>query len=472
MSTTPTVVMPPLHLLACAHCGTAAEAGLDPATLTCTACQAQYFALAQVPCLFPSGTHQRVVWQHQVAVMQAQGQQGLAQLQEAMSRYDLTDSTLERLIAVFEATRDGQQATLQLLEQAGLSPLYNEHMAQMDVGDLAEYYELILRDWAWGDEPCRHFDVSENTAALQRVLAVCRDGSLSADVMSGANVLVVGAGAGRLSWDLHVSLRPACTIALDSNPLLLSLANALVRQQQTLQLSGTALFPQSARPAAGSWTLRPPLDPQGLRDRWFALGADAWHMPFQRGSFDLIVTPWFMDVNGGDVRDLIGLFGQLLKPGGRWVNSGPLLFTRQLPFYQKYHHDEIREFLALAGFALEAERLDDTVHLASPLEARAQHEELWSFCAQAPRQTGQSGQLEGVQAPWLVMHHLAVPQTNFSPPEQHPLIDAILSLVDGQKSINDIAQIIAPHLPADITPKDAVVTLFGQMLEAQEDSGG
>ena len=64
-----------------------------------------------------------------------------------------------------------------------------------------ECYEHIFRDWAWG-EP-------ENTrlAAL-----VARLVGRKIDLLA-----VYGAGAGRLAFDVHTSLSPNCTLALDVN---------------------------------------------------------------------------------------------------------------------------------------------------------------------------------------------------------------------------------------------------------------
>ena len=54
---------------------------------------------------------------------------------------------------------------------------------------LNTYYANIHRDWCWGDE--------ENTASLKQIESVLHD---SAEL---GKVLVLGAGAGRLAYDIH-----------------------------------------------------------------------------------------------------------------------------------------------------------------------------------------------------------------------------------------------------------------------------
>ena len=441
------------EVLQCPHCANAHA--LNNESLLCTSCNTQYFTLSDdIPCLFPAGVHHKTLWQHQAAIMQHQGQQGLAQVEETLSRYDLTPETQSRLTDTYEAMRTGQATLLQLLADAGIKPKTHEGLG--NAGNLAQYYDVMLRDWGWPSE--------ENAKALTQVLA-----TLPKDYRA-KRILVLGAGTARLSWDLHCALSPDCTVALDSNPVLLTVANTLIRKRQPIALAEFKVFPQGGKAGTHIWPLQPPMEDSALSANWFALGANAWHAPLQSHSFDLVVTPWFIDVNGADVRDTIGVVSRLLAPGGRWLNTGPLLFPRHLPIEQKYPHTEIRNFLALAGFSLETESLTEAIHLDSPLDVRKQKEQVWTFCAVSPKSTAVSTLTLGQQPPWLVMHHLPITSYAYVSQQQHPLIDAILSLIDGQRSINDIAAHIAPHIPDTMTPKDAVVTLLGQILNEMAQS--
>jgi N2227-like protein len=439
----------PVDVLQCPACGKDLASDGQVASV-CAACHAHYFSLGGVPCLFPAGIHHKDIWQHQTGLMQQRGEDGLAQLHETLARYDLTPTTRDRLVESVAALEMSQSVTLALLASAGIEPKVQASMGNMNPGDLAEYYDLILRDWAWPG--------GENSAALERVLARLPQ------TQKPKRILVLGAGAGRLSWDLHCALKPEFTVALDSNPLLLIVADRLIRQRESIELAEFKLFPQIGCDVTQTWTLQPPDDPDHLRERWFALGANAWWAPLRSASFDLVITPWFIDVNGGDVRDTIALVSRLLAPEGTWINSGPLLFTRHLPLDLKYQAREIREFLAMSGFVLESEEVVEADHLDSPLEVRKQHEQLWTFAARAPEVGWTPSAISGDTPAWLVMHHLTIPKRPLVTQEEHPLIDAIVAMVDGTHSINDITAHIAPHIPKEISPKDAVVTVLGEIV--------
>lgn len=448
-----------IESIRCPNCGSDAQQGFQFETLQCSRCGTGHFSLGTVPCLFPAGAHHKLIWQHQTATMQYMAQQGLAALHESLSRYDLTTTTRQRLADIQTASRINIETILSLLHKHGIDPIPDEQLSQMNPGDLNEYFDLLLRDWAW--DSTAHPN-PENTAALERILA-----EIQKLPKKPTRILVLGAGAGRLSWDLHVCLQPEYTVALDANPLVLAAADELIHQRQPIVIGEFKNFPQIGFEHAHCWSLEPPEDINNASSTWFPLGANVWQLPFARESFDLIITPWFIDVNGGDVRDLIAVIGDKLMPDGYWVNSGPLLFTRHLPVQLKYSAIEIKEFMSLAGFALIDESITNADYLRSPLEARFRQEQIWTFSAAKNKTLTEKIVVEGAEAAWLVMHHLTIPQGNYSSRDSHHLIDAILSLVDGNRSINDICYEIGPHLPQDVPVKDVVVTLFGQILSEQ-----
>ncbi len=97
---------------------------------------------------------------------------------------------------------------------------------------LTTYYPNLHRDWCWGDE--------ENRASLEAVVA-----SLPA-TGAPARLLVLGAGACRLAYDLHQRLRPSLTVALDFNPFFL-LAAARILAGPPLELYEFPIAPRSHR---------------------------------------------------------------------------------------------------------------------------------------------------------------------------------------------------------------------------------
>ena len=65
--------------------------------------------------------------------------------------------------------------------------------------------------------------------------------------------------------------------------------------------------------------------PRG-RDGLALIYADALQPPFAPASIDAVVTSWFIDVARADVRTTAAAINRVLRPGGVWVNLGPLRF--------------------------------------------------------------------------------------------------------------------------------------------------
>lgn len=451
----------PEGMLLCPVCATAVTA------LHCAGCNSEFFALGGIPCVFTTGAQQKHLWQHQMAMMESQGAEALDHLDYILQGYDISALTRARLEQAYAAMKESLEVIMGQLRGAGLQSRRNELFEQMTVDNPTEYYHHILRDWAWDSEPSRHYETHVNDANLRRVLDVW-------PMPQPRKMLFLGAGAGRLSWDLHKILQPQFTIAADINPFLLTCAQSLIRDRKAINLPELYTYPQIGFPFAKSWVMEPPEDSQQLHKSWFALGADVWNMPLREGCVDTIVTSWLLDVTGGDVKDLIAVINYLLMPGGLWINTGPLLYSGKLNFDLKYSAEEILDFADMAGFDLEGKSVTETAHMASPLNARYHHEQIFSFTARkrvAPRPLPRPGRsAEWLTPPWMILHHQPVPLMEFQCQMGHEFIGQVLSLVDGRRSIYLIAQLLQPTLPEGVDAKDAVVALFGQILEQMADA--
>ncbi len=434
----------------------------DIAGTHCLGCNSQFFALGDIPCLFTTGIEQKNLWQHQMAMMEEQGSAALENLDYILQGYDVTAKTRARLEEARDAMAESLDMILGQLTGAGLQAQRSDLFAQTNVDNPTEYYHHILRDWAWDETPSRHYETHVNAANLERVLAVW-------DRPSPQKMLFLGAGAGRLSWDLHTALRPRYTIAADINPFLLTCADSLIKQRRAIVLPELYTYPQIGYPYSKSWEMTPPEDQDQLRQSWFALGADVWNMPLRKNSVDTLVTSWLLDVTGGDIKDLIAVIDYLLEPGGLWINTGPLLYSGKLSFDLKYSAEEILEFADLAGFDIEQQSVEEVAHMASPLNARYHHEQIFSFSARkriTEKALPQPSNTQDWLTPsWLVLHHQPVPMIDFQCQMGHEFIAQVLGLVDGNRSIYLIANRVQPSLPEGVDAKEAVVALFGQILE-------
>ena len=159
-------------------------------------------------------------------------------------------------------------------------------------------------------------------------------------------VAVYGAGAGRLAVDFHQALRPTETLALDTNPLPLLVAEKLVRGE-TVALPEFPVAPDSDDHVVVTQHLRC-LD--HVRDGFTFLFADALRPPFAPGSLDAVLTPWFIDVVRTDVRETAAAINRVLRPGGLWINVGPLRFRNELS--RQYAIEEVWDIVEQTGFAV------------------------------------------------------------------------------------------------------------------------
>lgn len=445
--------LPPLHLLACPRCGADCDGGLKPEQQRCDQCGQEFFDLAGMPCWFSTGKMQLTLWQSLYGIALQQAEKNFVVAEQEIPAHDLLPRARARMQLAQQANRQIIEDVKDLLSSAGLEANIAREFANYDASRMLQYFELLLRDWAW-DSAIAPTD-NENLRELNRVRRAVEHSPAPL-----GHALILGAGAGRLSWDIHRELNPSSTIALDTNPVLISAAHRLIAQQKSWQLTEVHPNPQIDHEPIQRWTLAANGDTEKARN-WYALAANAWSPPIKAGSIDTLITPWFIDVNGKEIRTLIAQVQKLLKPGGLWINTGPLLYGTDISPMRRYTTDEIRELAELAGFEFLYENVEITPYLNTPLSAQLRTEQVWTFTARAP----QNNQALPVSNPpaWILLPHLNIPQLNIPTP-QDPTLQHLLSLVDGHRSINDIAELIAPNLDNNQDPVHLVQAVFVEYL--------
>lgn len=468
------------EFIVCPICKAAAREGFDLASETCRRCNNRFFSLDSVPCLFPSSLVQKELWQHLLAGAMEESSETIEQLEQQLQLPSLSPSTRRRMSLYKEFAERRASEVFELLKGAGISPVQQEKFEGFSVKPLFNYHDLILRDWGWqaidGSDGYRVYS-DENKSAFEAVKTALQKLNEQPQAAKPKRILVIGSGAGRLSWDVHCLIKPEATVALDFNPVLSLAAHSLIRKRAALSSVEIRRFPRSGLPELHHWQLKCPQQEQTLHDSWYPVVADAWAMPFADHSFDLVITPWFLDVNGRDVKDLIPLVESLLVRGGHWLNYGPFLYQEEAPEHEKYTSAEIREFLALSHFELLHEAFNTQPYIHSPLSERGRLEESWCFLAQAPRDASHLADagdfnersIKPEQAPpWLIMRHLPVPR--FHQLRFPPDLSGITQLIDGKRSVNDIAAILAERLPPEFNPYEIINTLFTEFVISKETS--
>jgi uncharacterized protein YbaR (Trm112 family) len=413
--------------LACCRC--AGELASIAGGLGCRVCGRTYPTLGGLPCLMPEPAVFRLGWHARLGEYDTMMQGALAGISAERDRDDLLARTRERLMRLAGGMQVMRRSVGALMAPvvAGAElmpvPVFPAGMGPPAAMSVLHHYENIFRDWAWGD--------AENER--QRVLVqdlIPRDGV--------RRLAIYGAGAGRLAADLHEQIAPAQTFALDLNPLPLIVAHQLTRGN-TLELVELPVAPRSEEQVAVFHTLGTPRPRAGLT----YLFANALAPPFAPSSLDVVVTPWFIDVVGVELSTTAAAINRVLRPGGLWLNLGPLLFKGSIS--GQHAIGETLDIVKGSGFEVRASGGVEAPYFKSPHSASWRVETQYWFSASKdadrPPLTDQPTRLP----PWLSDLRLSVPPL----PE---LVEAhrsslftigVLSMIDGKRSIAEMATELA-----------------------------
>jgi hypothetical protein len=414
--------------LACPRCDQALAAHGD--SLRCAGCRVDFPSLASIPWLFAEPNAALGEWRGRLHYSLQRVERERQELGKVLERTDLRAPTRARLELLARAIEDhGRRlrALLAPLELERYSASVETHLAlrtrlPIDQG-LTTYYPNVHRDWAWGDE--------ENGASLRIVTAA----------LGGAEpgrVLVVGAGSARLAYDVHMRSGPSSTVALDFNPLLLLIAQRVVRGERVELYE----FPIAPRGAADVAVLRELAAPAPARDGFHCVLADAHRPPFARGAFDTVITPWLVDILPERFELLCARINALLAPAGRWVNFGSLSFHTP-DAASRFCVDECAAAIADNGFAAPSVAEHEIPYLCSPASRHGRRERVVAWRADKTVDAKTVPRYEALPD-WLVRGAEPVPLLeSFRVQALSTRIHAfIMSLIDGKRSLKDIAKVI------------------------------
>jgi hypothetical protein len=366
---------------------------------------------------------------------------GLDELLAQATAFDLSPRTRARLETLHEGLSHHRVRLLELFEAAGVSRAISPERVAPDAKllhpSLLEYYVQIHRDWGWDDS-----EANEARAAADSVSAILGNRTLG-------KLLVLGAGACRLTEELHHRHAADATLALDIDPLPFIVANKILRGE-AVSLYEFPPWPLDSRSLFADRALS---SRRAKREAPIHLVfADAVEPPVPRESFDSVLTPWFLDQVPEAMPRWLATIRSLLRVGGRFINFGPLLFRHEhtaLP--HRYCVDELLELVENAGFRIERHDFRRCSYLASPIGCQGRIETVLTFSAEklpeAPARTPE------VPAPWLSDDGAPVPRfpglAGYR--AEHPMFEAIVSLIDGARTAPDIArELVQRHgLPPD-----------------------
>ena len=440
----------------CPQClGSALEAPSGAATpWRCPSCGTRFPEVAGIPWLFAEPEFRLGEWRQRYRLLSRESDNEQARLRQALAGKTLGAATRQRLQRLLDGHAAHQRALAALLapldlpatvarEETLLALRTRVPLAQ----DLTSYYVNLHRDWVWGDE--------EN----ERSLALVRD-------MAGARplgrVLVLGAGGGRLAYDVHQQLGPDETVALDLNPLLLLVA-ARVTGGDSVELVEFPIAPQGVADVAVTRRLAAPAPARAGLGFVFA---DALRAPFADASFDTILTPWFVDIVPQDFAEVAARINRLLRPGGAWLNFGSLSFA-QRDISRCYSREEVLEMLVQGGYRVAATREVTLPYMRSPASRHSRLEAVFAFAA------GKESQAPAIEPSfnlpaWLADETLPVPLLEHFETQAlaNRIYAFVMALIDGRRGIREIAQyLVEQRLMQAAEAKVAVRSFLVQLYE-------
>jgi hypothetical protein len=156
-----------------------------------------------------------------------------------------------------------------------------------------------------------------------------------------------------------------------------------------------------------------------------------------------VLTPWLVDVVPQSFVDVVRTVNRLLKDRGTWANTGSLAFFHRDATWC-HSHEEAVEIVAANGFDVVATEREAVPYLQSPASSHGRIERVFSFMAVKTSDAEPPERAEYLP-PWLLDSARPVPDLDeFVVASAHRLLQAqILAAVDGRRSIEEIAQLVA-----------------------------
>ncbi len=432
----------------------------------CSACKVTYPSVSDIPWLFAEPDSSLGEWRNRLHFSLQQLSSESQRIQAELVADDLgslTRNRLERQVKAIDEHRNMLREILEPIDIQSMQASFESYLAlrtrlPIDQG-IQTYYANIHRDWCWGD--------SENEASINAIKAIVSESE--GDNCALGDTLILGAGACRLAYDIHMQLDTAQTIAMDFNPLLLLVANSVV-QGDTPALYEFPLAPKSLEDFA---VLRKLSAPEAVRENFHLVFGDAMRPPFAAASFDTVVTPWIIDIVNETLPIQAARINKLLKPQGRWINFGSLAFDHP-ERARRYSAEETLAIVAQAGFAAPHTSEHTIPYMCSPASRHGRQETVFTFSAS---KTGD------VNAP---ARHKALPDWIVTGKEPVPLLQSfrsqaistqiysyIMSLIDGKRTIADMAMILEQQkLMTHQEAEPAIRTFLTRMYDDSQRNSG
>jgi hypothetical protein len=396
------------------------------------------WSLAGMTCSFEDPAAVKTAWAFEALKLIREFHVHLADLKAQVKRpalLKLTRKRLENLITrVSEQTArlEGLLAPLdwRSVQETNLLSYLSENPGP---SALAANYDNLFRDWIWGDV--------ENKAAVDFIRAVTAE-----ETAEWGATLILGAGGCRLAHDLHLEMKPNRTVACDFNPLLMLTAGRILRGE-AVDLVEFPLMPATGELAAIPRTLKLP-DPAVAPANFEFVLADATRAAFADESFDIVVTPWLIDVVKTPLPHFLRLLNRILPVGGRWISFGPLGFNDPI-LAAHYSLEEVKYLIEKSGFEIQAEKYEMIPYMQNPSSNTHRIERVLVFRARKTRTVDSAETEVDPSTPaWELDKDapLQIPIKEMNLVNGHLFNAELLAAIQNETSFNQVVdQIAAKH---------------------------
>jgi hypothetical protein len=195
--------------------------------------------------------------------------------------------------------------------------------------------------------------------------------------------------------------------------------------------------------------------------------ADVMRLPIVAGGFDLVVTPWLLDVVDAPIDGLLARINTCLSIGGRWVNHGSMAFRG--PHEADWlTAGELSAFARASGFSEPIVQERSMPYLASPASRHARQELVATSTATKLADRVRPARHSNLPE-WLVTGRDPIPLEALRTQVTTTRINAwVLGLIDGQRSVVDIGQLLERErlMPAD----DAIAAVRRMLITLVEEA--
>ena len=453
------------ELLACPRCDKTPLTVKD-GNYRCEACKIDFPSLDEIPWLFAEPDASLGEWRNRLHFALQQLSNDSQRIKAELVADELGPLTRRRLDLQMNAADKHRNMLRQILSPVDIQSMqasYESYLAlrtrlPIDQG-IHTYYANIHRDWAWGG--------AENSASLQQIKAVAKGGD--GDDSHLGDTLILGAGACRLAYDIHMWLGTTRTVAVDFNPLLLLVAKS-VMQGDELQLYEFPLAPKTIEDFA---VLRKLSAPEIVSEGFHLVFGDAMRPPCAPKSFDTVVTPWIIDIVNEDLPIQAARINNLLKPGGRWINFGSLAFEHP-DRSRRYSAEETVAIVEQAGFTTPFTSEQTIPYMCSPASRHGRQETVFTFSATKTGEVDTPARHKALPD-WIVTGKEPVPllQSFRSQALSTQIYSYIMSLIDGKRTIADMAKILEQQkLMTKEEAEPAIRTFLIRMYDDSQRNSG